>query len=223
MYGNSGFSVNDIYFLIEGVGNTAFVAVISIFFGTLIGTIVGMIRSSKNQMLSILPLIYIEPFRNTPLLIQLFFVVYGIPMITGINFDNYTSAILVFSLNTGAFIAVLTHASILSVSSGQWEASFALGHGKISTFKEVIFKQAFRVFLPSSINLYVGQIQMSALIGLINIKDLTKVGDILTVRTWQPFLVWAIVMGVYFLISYPLTRYARTLEKRLEQYSVATT
>ena len=118
-------------------------------------------------------------------------------------------------MNTAAFFAVLVHTSVKAIPKGQWEAGFALGHPKFSVFKNIIIKQVIRLLTPQAITLYIGQLQCSSLVALINLADITKVGDVITARTFKPFLVWGIVFVLYFIVSFPLSKLSQKLEKKL--------
>lgn len=208
-------AVGDIFTFLEACGVTLFVTLVSLVLGTLLGTGLGIVRCSKNKVVRSLPLILIEPLRNSPLVVQLFLVYYGLPMVFGILLDAYPAAILTLSLNTSAFFAVLVHNSITAIPASQWEAGYALGHGKVSTFVNVIARQAMRLLIPQAITLYIGQLQCSSMISLISLQDICRIGQLVSVRTMQPFLVWGIVFALYYVISFPLARLANYLEKRV--------
>lgn len=211
----SGFAVNDLYIFLQAAGVTLKVTLLSLLFGTILGIILGIIRCSKNKVIRFLPLILMEPLRNSPMVVQLFIVYYGLPVAAGILLDQYPAAIITLSLNTAAFFAVLVHNSISTLPKAQWEAGYALGHGKVSTFLHVICRQAFRLLLPQAITLYIGQLQCSSIISLISMRDICRAGVLISVRTLQPFLVWGIVFALYYIISFPLARLASYLEKRV--------
>ncbi|QQO11090.1 amino acid ABC transporter permease [Breznakiella homolactica] len=206
----------DALFFLRAAGTTLGVTLISIAIGTVIGVVMGIIRCSKVKIISFLPLIYIEPLRNSPLITQLFLVYYGLPVISHIMFSAYTAAVITLSLNTGAFFAVLVHNSVKGIPQAQWEAGYALGHGKFSVFLHIISPQVLRLLVPMAITLYINQLQCSSFVSLISLIDLTRSGQILSLRTMKPFLIWAIVFAIYFGISYPLSRLARNIEKRVD-------
>ena len=208
-------STGDIFTFAQACGVTLLVTLISLLFGTILGTALGIVRYSKHKVIRFLPLILMEPLRNSPLVVQLFLVYFGLPVVAGILLKPYSAAILTLSLNTAAFFAVLIHNSIMAIPVSQWEAGYALGHGKVSTFLQVVAPQAFRLLLPQAITLYIGQLQCSSMISLISMKDICRVGQIVSVRTMQPFAVWGIVFALYYVVSFPLARLAAYLEKRV--------
>lgn len=211
----SGFAVNDLYLFLQAAGVTLKVTLLSLLLGTLLGIVLGIIRCSKNKLVRFLPLIVMEPLRNSPMVVQLFIVYYGLPVVAGILLDPFPAAVITLSLNTAAFFAVLVHNSITAIPQAQWEAGYALGHGKASTCIHIIARQALRLLIPQAITLYIGQLQCSSIISLISMKDICRTGLLISVRTMQPFLVWGIVFALYYIVSFPLARLASYLEKRV--------
>ena len=199
--------------IFKGVGVTLEVTLISLFFGTIIGLILGLIRCAKNPIVNKLPLIVMEPLRNSPLIVQLFLVFFGLPSL-GIRMKAMTAALITVSLNTAAFFAVLVHSSIMSIPKAQWEAGYALGFSKLQIYINIIAKQAIRILIPQAITLYISQLQCSSLVSFLSIKDLTKAGQIVAQKTMLPFLIYGIIAVLYFAVSYPLARFAKYLEKR---------
>lgn len=214
-YDYANLTGNDAVQFLRAAGVTLYITLISLLIGTVFGVLLGVIRCSKNKVMSVLPLIVIEPLRNSPLVTQLFLIFYGLPMIGGIMLEPFPAAILALTLNTSAFMAVLVHNSISAIPQGQWEAGMALGHSRMSTFLYVISRQALRLLVPQAITLYISQLQCSSLVALIGIMDLTKLGQNLALRTLKPFLVYGIVFLIYYILSSPLSRLAKSLEKKL--------
>lgn len=206
---------NDAFQFLRGIGVTLSVTLISLIIGTALGTMLGLIRCAKNKYVSMLPLIVIEPLRNSPLVVQLFLIFYGLPMVTRIMLDAYPAAIIALSLNTAAFFAVLVHNSVKAIPQMQWQAGFALGFDRNATFIYIIARQALRLLVPQAITLYISQLQCSSIVALISLRDLTKIGELITLRTMKPFTVLGIVFLLYYLISSPLSRLAKKLEERV--------
>lgn len=207
------FKWSDMKMILKATGVTLEVTLLSLLFGTLLGLVLGLIRCSRNRVVSVLPLIVMEPLRNSPLLVQLFLVYYGLPSM-GIRFDNFTASVLTLSLNTAAFFGVLVHASIQGVPRAQWEAGLALGHNRFNVYTRIIARQAFRLLIPQAITLYISQLQCSSLVSLVSLMDLTKAGQVVAQKTLLPFIVFGIVAGLYYVISFPLARLSEYLERR---------
>lgn len=205
----------DIFFFLKAIWVTLWITIVSIGIGTLIGLVMGFVRTSKNKVIASIPLIYIEPLRNSPLITQLFLIYYGLPVVANVVLSAEAAAIIALSLNTGAFFSVLVHNSLRAIPQMQWETGYALGHDFVSNFRYVIAPQFVRLIVPSAITLYINQLQVSSFVSLISLIDLTKAGHILTLRTMNPFLIYGIVFVLYFVISYPLAKMAKSLEKKL--------
>lgn len=154
-----------------------------------------------------------EPLRNSPLIVQLFLVFFGLPSI-GIRMKAMPASLLTLSLNTAAFFAVLVHSSIMALPKAQWEAGYALGFNKLQIYVHIIAKQAFRLLIPQAITLYISQLQCSSLVSFVSLMDLSKAGQQVAQKTMLPFLIYGIVAGLYFILSFPLARLAKYLEKR---------
>lgn len=214
-YDYANLTGNDAMQFLRAAGVTLYITFMSLLIGTIVGVILGLIRCSRNKVVSVLPLVVIEPLRNSPLVTQLFLVFLWPADDRGDLLDPFPAAILALSLNTAAFMAVLVHNSVSAIPEGQWEAGMALGHSRISTFINVISRQALRLLVPQAITLYISQLQCSSLVALIGIMDLTKLGQNLALRTLKPFLIYGIVFLIYYVISSPLSRLAKSLEKKL--------
>ena len=182
--------------------------------GTVLGLILGLIRCSKNKVINKLPLIVMEPLRNSPLIVQLFLVYFGLPSM-GIRMKAMQAALLTLSLNTAAFFAVLVHSSIMSLPKAQWEAGYALGFNKFQIYTNIIAKQALRLLIPQAITLYISQLQCSSLVSFVSLMDLAKAGQQVAQKTMMPFTIFGIVAALYFVISFPLARLAKYLENRI--------
>jgi His/Glu/Gln/Arg/opine family amino acid ABC transporter permease subunit len=217
MYLYTAFTYHDVFFLLRGGMWTLIVTVLAILIGVVLGFLIGFVRAARVPVLSQLGLAYVELFRNSPLVAQLFFVFYGLPFFLGIDVSAFQAAMWTLGVNTGAFMAVIVQAGIEAVPVGQWEAARAGGLGYWKTMRLVILPQAVRTMIPPSVNLFVQQFQVSSLIALIGFIDLTRTGQILTERTFKPFLIWTIVGAMYFAASFPLARYARHLEGRFKR------
>ena len=207
------FKWSDMRMILKAAGLTLRVTLISLAIGTFLGLILGLIRCSKNRTINKLPLIIMEPLRNSPLIVQLFLVFFGLPSV-GIRMNAWTASILTLSLNTAAFFAVLVHSSITALPKAQWEAGYALGFNTFQIYVNIIAKQAIRLLIPQAITLYISPLQCSSLVSFVSLMDLSKAGQQVAQKTMLPFLIYGIVAGLYFVISFPLARFAKYLEKR---------
>lgn len=217
MYLFTEFTYHDVLFLLQGGMWTLIVTAFAIGIGIVLGFVVGFVRSARVPVLSQIGIAYVELFRNSPLVAQLFFVFYGLPFFLGVNISAFQAAVWTLGVNTGAFMAVIVEAGLRAVPKGQWEAARAGGLGYWKTMRLVVLPQAVRTMIPPAVNLFVQQFQVSSLIALIGYIELTRAGQIITERTFKPFLVWTIVGTMYFVASFPVARLGRRLEAQFKR------
>lgn len=215
MYKNTALNWNDGLLLIEGLGMTIFIFAVSFAAGTLIGFVLALIRQRRIPVLAQLAVVYVELFRNSPLLVQLFLFFFGVPSILGIRITPLEAGLVTLSINTGAFMTVIVQSAIEEVPRGQWEAARAYGLGYFAIMRHIVLPQAIRAMIPPTVSLAVGQLQVSSLISIIGVVELTKIGTNLNLRTVAPFKIWPIVAIGYFVVSKPLSMLADWTEARL--------
>ena len=158
--------------------------------------------------------LYTELFQGTPLLLQLFLVFFGLPLL-GIEVSPLLAAGLALTLYAGAFLAEIWRGCVDAVPRGQWEASAALGLNFLIQMRDVILPQALRIAIPPTVGFLVQLLKATALSSIVGFNDLTRAGTIVTNATFQPLLVYGLVALIYFAMCYPLTLSARILERKL--------
>jgi polar amino acid transport system permease protein len=156
----------------------------------------------------------VAAFQGTPLLMQLFLVFFGLPLI-GIDVSPWAAAAVSLGLYAGAYLAEIWRGAVESVPPGQWDASAALGMGYLRQLALVILPQALRLAVPPTVGFLVQLVKSTALASIVGYHELTKTAQILTNATFQPFAIYGLVALIYFAICYPLTACARGLERRL--------
>jgi len=216
MYKNTALNWNDGLLLLQGLGMTIFIFCVSFSAGTLIGFCLALIRQRRVPVLAQLTVVYVELFRNSPLLVQLFLIFFGAPSVLGIRLTPLEAGLIALSINTGAFMTVIVQSAIEEIPRGQWEAARAYGLGYFATMRYVIMPQAIRAIIPPAVSLAVGQLQVSSLVSIIGVVELTKIGTNLNLRTIAPFKIWPIVAIGYFIVSKPLSMLADWTEARLK-------
>ncbi|MEO6743525.1 MAG: amino acid ABC transporter permease [Caldimonas sp.] len=157
---------------------------------------------------------YVQLFQGTPLLMQLFLAYFGLALF-GINVPPWLAAALALTLYTSAFLTEIWRGCVAAVHRGQWEASSALALGLSEQLRYVIGPQALRVAVPPTVGFLVQVIKGTALASVIGFVELTKAGTMITNATFRPFTVYACVALMYFALCFPISAYARTLEKKL--------
>jgi polar amino acid transport system substrate-binding protein len=202
--------------LLKGAGITILISVISMALAVALGLILTIVRLYSRPPLSSMATGYIELYRGTPLLIQLFILYYGLPNI-GISLSPLTAAFLGLGMNYAAYEAELYRAGISAVAKGQMEAALSLGMTRGIAVRRVILPQAFKIALPGVTNDFIALFKDSSLVSVIAMVELTKTYSILAASTLRFFELGIIVALLYFGMSYPLSLFARRLENRLKR------
>ncbi|URK86165.1 amino acid ABC transporter permease (plasmid) [Rhizobium sp. RCAM05350] len=208
------FGWNEFLFLLEGARWTVVLSLLAFTVGGALGLAVALGRTSKWKALRILMATYIQIFQGTPLLIQLFFVYFGLPLL-GFKVDVWVALTIGLSLHTSAFLGEIRRGSIQAVSDGQSEAARALGIGYMHRMVDVVLPQAFRIGLPATISFLVNLIKGTALAALLGLTELTRSGQLMANITFQPLQVYGAVAVIYFFICVPLTYCSARIEQRL--------
>lgn len=193
---------------------TILLSLIAFIGGGVVAGILILIRMSNNKFLSILIKIYIEIFQGTPLLMQLYIAFFGLSLI-GIDVNEWTAASLALTLFTSAFLCEIWTGCLNSVPKGQWEASKTMGLNYYQSMIHVIIPQTIKLATAPTVGFSVQVVKGTALASIIGFIELTKAGTMLNNATFEPFKVFTIVAILYFLICYPLTRYSKYLERKL--------
>ncbi|MBA8846365.1 polar amino acid transport system permease protein [Ochrobactrum sp. RH1CCR137] len=208
------FGFSEFLFIVDGAKWTVILSILAFTFGGMGGLVVALGRTSAKRWLRYLMATYIQIFQGTPLLIQLFFVYFGLPIL-GIRVDIWVALIIGLSLHASAFLGEIWRGSIQAVSTGQDEAARALGIGYFHRMKDVVLPQAFRIGLPATIGFLVNLIKGTALAALLGLTELTRSGQLMANITFEPMKVYGTVGLIYFIICVPLTYYSARIEKRL--------
>jgi His/Glu/Gln/Arg/opine family amino acid ABC transporter permease subunit len=202
-----------IWFLLAGAVLTVLIAAISIALGFAGGILIGMGRISNNFLVHGVTTCYVEAFRGTPLLIQIFLIFFGLPSL-GIYFDPIPAGILALSLNSAAYQAEIFRGGVQSISKGQMEASRAMGLSYNQTLLNVIIPQGLRNALPAYTNEFITMIKDSSLVSIIGVMELTLRGKIVIGLTFQPFVVYIFIAILYFIMTYVTSRVLRQIETK---------
>lgn len=199
--------------LLEGLTVTFQITGISLILASVFGLVAAFCRLSDSFPAKAMARVYLELIRNTPLLVQLFFIYFVLSPIFDIG--RFASAVLSLSLFEGAYASEIFRAGILSIPNGQWEAAYSLGMNTARTYRHIILPQAIRQVLPPLAGQAVSLIKDSALVSTIAIYDLTMQGQIIIAETYLTFETWFTVAAIYLLITAALSFCVRILERYL--------
>ena len=200
--------------LLNGLKITIIISAISLLCALLIGLVTAFLRLSGAPVARFFARLYLEVTRNTPLLIQIFFIYFVLGPVLGL--ERFTSAILALSLFEGAYISEIFRSGILSIGSGQREAGYSLGLNNFLTYRHIILPQAIRNTLPPLTNQAISLIKDSALVSTIAIYDLTMQAQSIIAETYLTFEIWFTIALMYLLVTVCLSFVVATLERRLQ-------
>jgi polar amino acid transport system permease protein len=192
------------------------ISLASIFFGVILAFAAGIARTSSNRFVSGLAFVYIVLFRGTPLLVQLFWFYYALPLV-GVSFDPITTGIMTLALLTGAFGAEVVRGALLAVPPAQLEAARALNFSKTYTLWHIAMPQAIIEMMPPFGNLAIQNLKDTALVSLISIADLTFQAQSLRNITLNSARVYTLTLLGYFLIALCLMFAVRFIEMKLRR------
>jgi len=198
--------------LLLGTVTTLKVLICSIILYVIISMIFGLMRLSKNPIIQATATVYIEFFRGTSLLVQLFWVYYVLPFF-GLSLEAFTAGVVALGLNFGAYGAEIVRGGILAVPKGQWEAAFALNFSPSKRMKNIIIPQIFPIILPPAANLTVELLKATALVALVTVVDLTFEARQINSITWLSVQCFGTALLIYYFISrFVLVPFLRWLE-----------
>jgi polar amino acid transport system permease protein len=202
---------------LKGLGVTLAYSVGTILGGMVIGVICGMLLLARTRWITLPVHYYVEIFRCTPLLVQIVWFYFALPIVLQIKLPDWLAAGLGLTLYMGAFATEIFRGGIISIDKGQWQASRALGMTWPELMQHIILPQAIKRMVPPFVNQSIIQLKNTSLLYVVAIPDLMYTGSIIVSDTFRPLEVYTAVAIAYFVILYPLTLYAARLEARVDQ------
>lgn len=203
------------WLLLQGVGVTIAFTIATVVLGLLIGLIAATGSLSRYSLFRGAALTFIEIFRCTPLLVQLIWAYYALPIISGIELSPISAALIALSCYGGSFYAEIIRGGIVSIDTGQSEASSALGMMPFQTMRRIILPQAIRRMVPALMNQAIIQLKNTSLVSILAVPDLVYEGQMIAHDSFRPLEVYTTIAVLYFIILFPLTVLVRRGEKKL--------
>jgi len=197
-----------------GVQVTLAYTVGTVLLGLAIGLVLGLARLVPSRWVAVPLVAFIELFRCTPLLVQIVWFYYALPVILNVQVPAVVAATLVLSLYTAAFYAEIFRGGIVSIERGQWDAARALGLRWGPMMRRVVLPQAVRRMVPPFLNQSIIQLKNTSLVSTIAVPDLLYQGTLITSDTYKPLEVYTVVALIYFALLFPATRVVHWLEGR---------
>lgn len=204
-------------FIVQGIKVTLLVTLLSVVLGFIWGSILALIKISKLGPLNWLAVAYTSVFRGTPLILQLTFVYFATPQLTGYNISQLEAAVLTFTLNSGAYISETIRGGILAVDKGQWEAAKSLGIPYRRMMWDIILPQGVKNILPALVNETIALLKESALVSTIGLADILQNANVVKGTIFRYFEPYIIAGALYYVMVMILTWVARVVERRMRR------
>ena len=182
-----------------------------------IAVVVALLRLYAPAPLKLLAWAYVQVFRGTPLVVQLFIVFFGLPTI-GIDLGAFTAAVATLALNSGAYASEAVRASILSIPRGQFEAAQTLNLSRVTTFRKVVAPQAMRIAIPPLANDFIDLVKATSLVFAITLIDVFQVGRQVAATTFEPLIMYTLVALIYLVMVSALSVLQNLLEKKVSSH-----
>ena len=189
--------------MLSGIWLTVLLSILSMALGASLGMVIALARLSQWSFLRFLAYCYTELFRTTPLLIQIVWVYYVLPLVTGITMSPFQSGLVAIGLNVAAFMAEIYRAGITSVDRGQTEASLALGMTRAQLMRRILIPQAITRMIPPIGTMWISLFKDTSLVSAIGVTELMYQARFLAVDTYRPVEIFTICAVIYFLITFP--------------------
>lgn len=202
---------------LEGLKTTFLFTVGSILLGLVAGLLAAFARLSRFWPLRLLARTYQEIFRCTPLLVQILWAYYALPLLIGVTIPNYIAGLLILSLYVGSFYAEIIRGGINAIDKGQREAALAVGMSGPQAMYHIVMPQAVKKMLPAFINQSVIQVKNTSLLYAVSVADLTYMTWIVNSETYRPMESYTIAALMYFAMLFPLTQFADSFERRMRR------
>ena len=212
-------------FFAQGVVNTLIIAAFSVLLGTILGTLMATMRMGKILPLKWLAVAYIEFIRGTPLMVQLMFIFYGLPMVGFTlpdiswipNFSRFSAGIIAMSINSCAYVAEIIRSGVQAVDVGQMEAARSVGFSHGQAMRLVVLPQAIKNILPALGNEMITLLKDTSLVSVIALRDVTKQAQNIVSNTYQAYVPYVSLAIIYLVLVVILTKLLGIFERRLRE------
>ena len=202
-------------FFVNGAMYTLFIAAITVMGGIIIGMFLSLLKLSKSKVLRFISTAYIEVFRGTPILVQLYLVYLAFPSMLDIRMNPLVAGIIALCLNSGAYVAEIIRAGILAVDKGQMEAARSLGMSESKAMRLIVIPQAIKNILPALANEFIVIIKESSIASVIGVTELMYNADTVRGNTFRPLESLLVAAGIYFVMTFTLSKIVAYFERRM--------
>jgi polar amino acid transport system permease protein len=203
-----------VFYIIKGTYGTLAISVTSMVGGICVGVLAGLAHTSPMRGLRLLARTYSHSIRGVPILVLLFAVFFGIPMVTGYEPSAFIAITIGFIVWTGAYVGEIVRAGIEAIHKDQWDAARAIGMNYYQQLRYVILPQSLKIIIPPAASLFIGLVKNTSLAYLLGYPELIKAGRTVMQTTLLTIPIFFTISVIYFLICYPLSRLSQKWEKR---------
>ena len=207
------FGFPEFLFILEAAKWTLALSAIAFVGGAVLGLVIALMRVSGNAVARGVSRTFIQIFQGTPLLLQLFLIFFGAPVL-GLDINPWVAAGVALVLNSAAFLGEIWRGCIQAIPRGQTEAAHALNLSYVNRMRDVVLPQAFKIALPPTVGYLVQIIKGTSLAAIIGFTEVTRAGQIINNATFQPLPVFTTVAAIYFVICWPLSLLAARMERK---------
>lgn len=207
--------VESLPLLVGGLELTLIITLGGLILGLILGVAAGLINTGRNRALRAIAVAYIETIRGTPLIVQVMFLYFGLPLALGMRVPPVTAGIVAIGVNAGAYIAEIVRGAIISIDAGQGEAARSTGLNSWLTMRYVIWPQAFRRMIPPLGNQFIISLKDTSLLVVIGVAELTRQGQEIIAINFRAFEVWLTVALIYLCVTLTLSWVLRRIEHKL--------
>lgn len=200
--------------ILQGLKITLNIVWISLIVTYVIGLVTALMRLSNFAGLRMMARLYLESSRNTPLLVQIYFVYFIVAPVIGL--ERFGAAVLALSLFEGAYASEIYRAGIVSIHRGQWEAAHSLGLGTVHTYTDIILPQAIRRIMPPLTSQAISLIKDSSLVSVIAVYEMTMQANAIVAETFLVFEVYFAIAAIYLIMTISLSQVVSFMEKRIQ-------
>ena len=202
--------------LLQGAKTTVYITILGLVGGLLLGSLAGLMRAYGGRILNGIAFVYIELIRGTPIVVQVMFLYFALPVLADIRIDPMGAAVLSIVVNAGAYIAEIVRGAFLSISKGLSEAGLALGLPRWKVLFYIVGPLAFRRLIPPLGNQFIVSLKDTSLFIVIGVAELTRTGQEIMASNFRAVEIWTAVAVLYLIMTGFLTLLLRVIEKRMK-------
>ena len=202
--------------LLTGVKLTILITIFGLLIGFALGAISGLLKISRTVILRKIAGVYIESIRGTPIMVQVMFIYFGLPLALGMRIPPIVAGVVAIAVNSGAYIAEIVRGAFQSIERGQTEAGRSIGLTHFQTMYYVIWPQAFRRMIPPLGNQFIISLKDTSLLVVVGVGELTRTGQEIIASNFRAFEVWLTVAIMYLAMTLSLSRVLNYIEKKMD-------